>query len=493
MTNATTAAGFATFIFTSNQMMKEFGIVSSINIMIEYVLSVILTVIIFSYLPDPEAKHLKHLDRKTTNFVIEWIKNIITNHRKAIYISGSILILICAYGVSLMQVSGKLVDDIPPENPIYQDLKFFEATAGGVMPFEISIDTREKQGVFKDGAKVIYKIKQLQKEIRNDSTIAPFFSKPLSIVEAVCFANQAYNGGQKKYYIVPPPMELSKLSTYVKNTPTKKNSFNSFIDSNMQVTRVSIQIADVGTKEMNRVLDHIIPIVDSIFPRTDYDVSITGSSVVFSKGTEFLIGNLWQSILIGILLISILIAIVFSSMRMIMIAMLVNLIPLMITAAIMGYFKIPVKPSTIIVFSVALGISIDNAILFLSRYRHELKRKKRSITESVINAMNDSAISMIYASIVLVLGFAIYMLSGFGGTKALGFLISVTLFVALFFNILVLPSLLLSLDKMAITPSFEDSFLEIEDSEGDDDEVSNNDEVSEEEEKKKTSAEVFEE
>jgi predicted RND superfamily exporter protein len=465
MTNVTTATGFATFIFTSNAMLNEFGIVSSINIMIEYVLSVILTVIIYSYLAPPKRKHLKHLDRRSTKLVIDKVKNIIEFHRKSIYITSGIIIAVCIYGITRMQISGKLVDDIPEDNSIYKDLKFFEKNAGGVMPFEISIDTKEKKGVFKDGAKVVYKIKQLQKIIRNDSTISQYFSRPVSIVEAISFANQVYKNGNPRFYIVPPPMELSQIGRYVGNTKTKKNSFHSFIDSNMQITRVSIQMADIGTKEMNRVLSIIKPQVDSIFPPKDYTVVITGNSVVFSKGTEFLINNLWESIVIGIFLISILMAIIFSSIRMIIIAMLVNLTPLLITGAIMGFFNIPVKPSTIIVFSVALGISIDNAILYLTRYRHELKKKRMSTRNAVMNAMNEAGISMIYTSIVLVLGFAIFMLSDFGGTKALGFLISVTLFIALFFNIIVLPALLLSFDKYVATPAFEKPLIDMFDEE----------------------------
>jgi len=208
--------------------------------------------------------------------------------------------------------------------------------------------------------------------------------------------------------------------------------------------------------------------VDSIFNPKDYNVTITGNSIVFTKGTEFLIRNLWESIIIGIFSISILMAIIFSSLRMIVIAMVVNLIPLLITAAIMGFFKIPVKPSTIIVFSVALGISIDNAILYLSRYRHEIKKKKQNIHDAVMNAMNEAGISMIYTSIVLVLGFAVFMVSGFGGTKALGMLISLTLFVALFFNIIVLPSLILSFEKGVTTKAFEEPIIEVfEDEEND--------------------------
>jgi len=461
ITNATTAMGFATFIFTSNTMLKEFGIVSSINIMIEYVLSLIIMVIVFSYLPAPKEKHLNHIDRKSLNFMLNGIKHLIIHYRKAIYIISAIIIAACIYGVTKMSVSGKLLDDISPNNSIYKDMKFFERNAGGVMPFEISIDTKEKNGIFKDGAKTVYKIKQLQKEIKNDSSISKFFSRPVSIVEAISFANQMYKNGEPRFYMVPPPFELNELGKFVKGSGSKKNAFHGFIDSNMQKTRISIQMADVGSKEMNRILQIIKPKVDSIFSAKEYDVAITGNSIVFTKGTEFLISNLWESIIIGIVLISILMAIIFTSLRMIGIAMLVNLIPLFVTAAIMGFFKIPIKPSTIIVFSVALGISVDNAILFLSRYRYELKKKKLSIKESVLNAIDEVGISMIYTSIILVIGFAIYMLSAFGGTKALGFLISVTLFVALFFNIIVLPALLLSLDKYITTKAFKEPILEV--------------------------------
>lgn len=477
MTNTTTAAGFACSIFTSNKMMREFGIVSSVGTMLEFVLSLVIMVIIFSYLPEPKQKHLKHLDRKSTNFVIDWIIFLVTKKRIIIYSASAIIIGVCLYGVTLMEVSGKLTDDLPDSNPIAQDLKFFEKNVGGVMPFEIIIDTKEPKGLFKDGAKAIYKIKKLQKDIQKDSTIGYLFSRPLSVVEAVSFANQAYHNGNPKYYMVPPPMEMNKLGKYMSNSSSKQNAFNSFLDSTKQITRVSIQIADIGTNEMNRVLSVVQPKVDSIFPASDYNVTVTGSSIVHAKGTESLIGNLWMSIIIGIFLISTLIALIFNSVRMIVIAMVVNLIPLLITAAIMGFFSIPIKPSTIIVFSIALGISIDNAILFLARYRHELKVHKCTITKAVKTALSESGFSMMYSSLVLILGFAIYMISGFGGLKALGFLISMTLFVALFFNILLLPSLLLSFERKVSSQELDEPLVDIDIYEEDSDETTEEDAI----------------
>ena len=464
LTNATTATGFATFIFTSNTILKEFGVVASLSVMLEFLLSLILVPIIFSYLKPPSEKHIKHLENKRVNFIIEKINFIIFHRRSVVYVTCVVFIGICVYGLTLMKTSGKLVDDLKENDPIYTDLKFFEKNFSGVMPFEISIDTKKNNGVMK--LSTIRKINQLQEKLAN----YPIFSKPLSLAELIKFSRQSFYNGDSTEYSMPNDMEkdfiLSYMPTKFKN---KKNILRSFMDSTKRYTRISLQMADVGTKEMNLIHKNLRPQIDSIFNPEKYNVVITGNSVVYTKGTDFLIGNLLESVLFGIILISLLIALVFSSYRMVIIAMICNLIPLLSTAAIMGFGHIPVKPSTLIVFSVALGISIDNAILFLSKYRHELKLRNGDIKISITNALNETGISMIYSSIVLVLGFGVFIFSDFGGTQALGMLISFTLLMALFFNIIVLPSLILSLDKIVTTKAFkEQPIIEIYDESDDD-------------------------
>ena len=442
MTNVTTATGFATFIFTSNTMLKEFGIVASMNVMIEFLLTFTLIPIMFSYAAPPKEKHIRHLDNKIIKGIVEKLIKIIIYRRRTIYITGAAIIVICIYGVTKMHTSGKITDDIPSSNKVYKDLKFFESNFGGVMPFEIAIDTKKKNGVLK--LFVIQKIDRLEKDIRKH----PEFAKPLSIAELVKFSKQAFYHGREDKYTLPDDMEkdfvLSYFPTKIKG---KKNIMHSFIDSTKQYTRISVQVADVGMKDMNRLQQSLRPQIDSIFSPEKYNVVMTGNSIVYAKGTEFLVGNLIESVLIGVVIISLIMALVFTSPRIILIAIIVNVIPLFITAAIMGFAWIPVKPSTLIVFSIALGISIDNAILYLSKYRYELTLCGGDIRVAAINSLRETGISMIYTSVVFVFGFGIFMMSGFGGTQALGFLISITLFVALFFNILVLPTLLLSIDK----------------------------------------------
>jgi len=458
ITNVTTAAGFATFIFTSNSLLKEFGVIASINVMIEYIISITLIPVIFSYLAPPKLKHVEHLENKRINFIIDQVKKIVFTKRTVVYYVTGLFLICCVLGISQIKTSGKVVDDIKADDPIYIDLKFFENNFHGVMPFEISIDTKKKNGVMK--MSTINKIEKLQKVLAE----FPQFSKPLSLAEFSKFMKQAFYNGDSSFYNLPNNNEKDFILSYLPtNLKGGKNLLHPFIDSTKRYTRLSVQMADVGTNEMNLINAKLKPKIDSIFDPDKYNVIVTGNSVVYTKGTAFLIRNLIESVLFGILLISLIIALVFSSYRMVIIAMLCNLIPLIITAAIMGFANIPVKPSTLIVFSVALGISIDNAILFLSKYRNELKLNNGNLNLSVTNALNETGISMIYSSIVVVLGFGVFMVSGFGGTKALGMLISITLFLALFFNIIVLPSLILTLDKIITTKSFKKPIIEIYD------------------------------
>jgi predicted RND superfamily exporter protein len=461
MVNTATAAGFAAFILVSNQMLREFGIIASISIMIEYLLCILLLPIIFSYMKPPTEKHLAHLDNKIFSALLEKIIYYIQYRRKVIFLVAGLSLVGGITGMLMMRTSGKVVDDISEKSVLYQDLKFFEKQFGGVMPFEISIDTRRKKGVMK--LSTIEKIDELQIEILKNKE----FSKPLSVAELSKFAKQAYFNGNPEMYEIPNSQERNFVFSYFPtNATSQKGLLNSFIDSTQQFTRVSFQMADVGTKEMNRLLDTIRPKVAEIFPADKYDVNITGNSVVYARGTEFLIKHLFESVLIAIGFISLLMALMFSSVRMIAVSMLPNIIPLIITAAIMGFTGVPIKPSTIIVFSIALGISVDNAIQYLSRYRHELKITGNDIKQSTINALREAGFSMIYTSIVLVLGFSVFMVSGFGGTKALGMLVSTTLFIAMFFNIMVLPSLLLVLDKYVVTKAFaSEPFIEVYDGE----------------------------
>ncbi|MBN2173584.1 MAG: MMPL family transporter [Bacteroidales bacterium] len=462
LTNATTAAGFAAFIITGNKLLVEFGIIASINILVAYILTLFLIPIFFSYLPAPKERHFKHLDESVVSKLIKVVVQKVLHRRNPIYIITSVLVIIAIAGMTQLKTTGKIVDDIPHKDKLFTDLEFMEANFKGVMPLEISIDTKKSKGVQK--MSTIRKIDELEQVLAT----YPELSKSLSIAEVMKFAKQAFYSGNEKMYSLPNDQEKNFILKYIPNVKNeKKTILNSFVDTTMQYTRISTQMANIGTFEIQRIKDDLMPRIDSIFPKDKFDVQITGTSVVFLKGTQYLVKNLFTSLLLALIVITILMALLFTSIRMILISLVPNIIPLLMTAAMMGFIGIPIKPSTVLIFSIALGISVDNAIHFLSRYRLQLKINNWNIRESVISALKETGFSMIYSSIVLFFGFIIFVLSSFGGTESLGYLIGFTLIIALLSNLFLLPSLLLTLDKRITTRTFKEPLLEIFDEEED--------------------------
>ena len=454
--NTTTAIGFATFIFTHSAILKEFGVIASINILFVFLLSLIIIPSILSFLPRPIERHTRHLDRKSLDKVLAALVNIVTNHRKKVYGVVVIVLIVAAYGISKVSATGNIVDDLPDDDQIIVDLKFFEKNFNGVMPLDILIGTKGKGDVTSD--KTLKKIEKLQTELSHYSEV----SRSLSIVDAIKFAKQAYYNGAENKYALLNNYEKSFIGPYIQGNQNGTGDISKlFLDSTKQYTRITAQIADIGTEELDSLMTHLAPKIDSIFPPDDYKTTLTGTSIVFLKGTNYLIKNLFTSLAFAIFLIATLMALLFGSARMILVSMGPNLIPLICTAAIMGYFGISIKPSTILVFSIAFGISIDDTIHFLSRYRAELKLRPWNIKECIMAAINETGRSMIYTSVILFFGFGIFAASEFGGTIALGILVSVTLLIAMLCNLVVLPSLLMSLQHMVITKSFEEPFLEI--------------------------------
>ncbi len=461
LTNFNTALGFVTFAFVDSALLKEFGILSSINVMQVFLLSITVLPIFYSYIKAPKPKQTKHLENRRMQKLVDWQILLVTKYRPAIYVATVCIIAVSVWGMTKMRTTGNFTDDIPDSDRMMVDLRFFESHFHGVMPFEITIDTHKKNGVMK--LSTLKKIERLQQVLRE----YPEFARPLSIVEVIKFSKQAFYGGDSTEYKLPNTEEITFLLPYAQQTGLKASSSASFLDSTKQVTRVSVQMADIGTTEMQRINESLRPQVDSLFPPDKFDVNFTGTSIVFLKGTDYLIENLLLSLFAAIILISGLMYFMFYSFKMLLISAIPNLIPLLFTAGLMGFYGISLKSSTILVFNIAYGITVDSAIHFFSRYGGDLKNHGNRIRPAVLDAIKDTSISIIYTSIILLLGFSIFIFSTFGGTIALGFLISVTIFVGLFTNLLLLPTLLLSIDRAFTIKAYKEPLIMVFDEEED--------------------------
>ena len=469
LTNFTTALGFATFIFTESTMLKEFGTVTAINILGVFFISIIVIPALMTGLPAPKIRHTRHLDRRWMFTFVNRLAEVVENRRPRVYVGALLLLLFSIAGILQMQTTGNIVDDLPDKDRVITDLKWMEDRFGGAMPFEVTIDTHRPNGV--TGSNFLKRVDKLQGVLEE----YPEFSRSISAADATKFAFQAFKNGHPKNYRLPRlGMEKTQFGPWIRGTEEAAGNSESaldvaskFFNEDRSVARVSAQMMDIGTLEMRELMDEIRPRLDSIFPAPQYSLVVTGTSVTFLEGTTYMVKNLGISIALAICVIALMMALLFKSSRMVGIALLPNLFPLLFTAGIMGWLGIPIKPSTILVFSIAFGISVDDTIHFLAKYRQELNFKAWNIKEAVMLALKETGVSMMYTSIVLFFGFLMFAMSEFEGTRYLGLLVSVTLGVAMFTNLLLLPSLLLAFEKSLTTRSFSEPFFSILDEEED--------------------------
>lgn len=453
--NFTTSIGFAVFCAIKNQILYEFGMIASLSVIATYLFSLMVVPSIFSYLPSPKGKHIKHIEGKLLRNILNWVNHLTKTRRSLVYTITIVLSLAGAYGFTKIIAVGYVVDDLPKKDPVLTDLHYFEERFGGVLPFEIVIDTKRERGVFINSARAIYRINKVQKILAQ----YPEFSRPISVAEGVKFFYQAFKNGDPKYYRLPSVTELRKVADIAQqDSGANSKQLLSYIDSSRKVTHITTYVKDIGSKEISRLVKTLKPRIDSAFnydyeaqkwmqENERYDIRITGNCVMFLKGNEFLVSNLVDSVGLAVILIAALMLTLFTSPRMIIISIVPSLVALLITAGIMGLCHVPLKPSTILVFSIAFGISSDGTLYFLTKYRHEIKKNKLSMSQAVSLTIHETGVSMVYTALILTFGFGMFGFSSFGGTASLGILLSLTLLIAYASNLILLPCFLLTLEK----------------------------------------------
>lgn len=449
-TNLTAAIGFGVFCFTKSELLKEFGIVAGLNIMLIFLISFIFLPSVLSYLPAPKTKHTSYMNNGLFRALLDGLTSLVFKYRPWVYGITAVMVIAAVVGMLKLHSEAHMLDDIPKSDRLYTDLKFFEQNFKGVMPLEIAVDTKKKNGVV--NLQTLEKLDQLSKLI----AAQPDFARPLSVAEGIKFAKQAYYNGDSSNYSVPNQFDIGFLAPYLRmkggnNATGGATAFtklvSSFMDSSRQVARVSVNMADVGSARLPVLLDSLRPQVSQIFDTAKYNVTFTGTSVIFLEGSRFIINGLMESILLAFVLIIFCMLYLFRSWRMLLISLIPNIIPLAVTAGVMGWLDIPLKPSTVLVFSVALGIAIDVTIRFLVNFKQELPNHDLDISATVKQTIHETGLSIIYTSLILLAGFMIFSFSEFGGTKALGWLTSLTLLMAMVTNLTILPALLLWMEK----------------------------------------------
>lgn len=445
--NLNTALGFATLAVTGSELLIHFGIIAALNSMLLFTLAMILTPVLFSFLPAPSKKATAHLDKKFASAITKVLIMVPLRHRKWVYISTVVITAVSIFGITRMQIRGSIADEVPEKSQVKTDLKFFENSFGGIMPFEIVVDTKKEKGLITD-TRLWKRIDEFQEYV----DAQPIFSRPISYIEGLKFANQALYNGNPDQYQVPNQFDRAFIVKYLKQNEGQDSLLRSLMDKSQSKARISVMVKDLNTQEISVVKQDLLKKASEIFPEDKYEITITGGAITFLEGTNYLLGDLVESSILTLILVALCMVWLFKNFRIVTISLIPNIIPMFMTAGLMGFFGVPLKPSTILIFGIAFGISIDSAIHYLDHFKQALRETGGNIRSSVVIAIKETALSMIYTSLILFFGFSVFAASEFGGTVALGTLVAFTLFAATFTNLLLLPALLISLHVSKTRP-----------------------------------------
>ena len=444
ITNLTTAVGFFVLATTDIKILTEFGIVAGINVLATFIVSIFLIPSIYLALPKPKSQQTGYLNYNFINVLIKSFKYISFNYQKRVFFISTVIVISSLYGLSKIKSVSYLIDDVPSESSLMKDLKFFEENFSGIMPLEIVVDTKMKKGV--QNLNLLKKVDKLETFLAKKN----YVSSPISLVSFVKASRQAYYNNNPSYFSLPNNRDKNFILRYIadgyQNNVSNDNISKSFVDSIGQKLRISLNVADLGSLKLDSIVNNTFrPEIDKIFGNSKAEVKLTGTTLTFIKGINFLIENLLQSMLLAFIIISVIMALLFKNLKMVIISLIPNIIPLIIAAGIMGFLGIPLKPSSALVFSIVFGISVDYSIHFLAKFKNELL--ENDLKNSISNTINQTGRSMIFTSFILFFGFIIFAFSNFGGTIVLGILTSVILFVAMITNLTLLPSIILHFYK----------------------------------------------
>ena len=444
ITNLTTAVGFLVLATTDIKILTEFGIVAGINVIATFFVSIFLLPSIYLVLPAPKSEQTSYLNYSFIKYLINSFINISFNYRRPVFILSSIIVSVSIYGLTKIKSVSYLIDDVPSESPLMKDLKFFEKNFSGVMPLEIVVDSKMKKGV--QNLNLLKKVNELENFLMDKD----YVSSPISLVSFIKASRQAYYNNNSAYYSLPNNRDKNFILRYIsdgyQNNASNENISKSFVDSLGQKLRISLNVADLGSFKLDSIVNNVFrPEINKVFKNSKAEVKLTGTTLTFIKGINFLIENLLQSMLLAFFIISVIMSLLFKNFKMVIISLIPNLIPLIFAGGIMGFFGIPLKPSSALVFSIVFGISVDYSIHFLAKFKNELINN--SIEISITNTIKQTGKSMIFTSFILFFGFIIFAFSNFGGTIVLGVLTSIILFVAMITNLTLLPSIILRFYK----------------------------------------------
>jgi predicted RND superfamily exporter protein len=434
LTLITTVVGFLSLLFSSIKPIKDFGIYTSIGIIIAFCLTYSLLPALLYFFTPKKLVAVHNHDNKTYN-VMRKILFWIFRNQKTIIVTTSLLVVLSIIGVYNIKVNNILLEDLSDSVKIKQDFNFFDKHYSGVRPLELAIEIKNKNKTVWD-----YDImKQLNDvdEFLKKEYHAGFMYSPAMLSKTINKGLKDETSGEGKFPNQEEYEDVKKL--LIENK--KNKDIKRIITIDGRYARINGKINDIGSIVVNEQNKRFQEFLKTHINSSDIEIKITGAAHLIDRNNEYMVSNMTQGFLFSIIVIALLTYFLHRSWRMVLVFILPNFIPLLIIAGIMGFAGIELKAATSLVFSIAFGVATDDTIHFISRLKIELGYGK-SLIYAFKRTYFETGKPIILTTFILMGGFISLMISDFQSTFYFGFLICITIIIAVIADLFLLPVLL---------------------------------------------------
>lgn len=433
LTSITTAVGFASLMSSSVVPMKMFGLYSAGGVLIAYIVTIFFLPAVLRISGKKRVVHEKSGSfYPFVNHALQKLSALNRLHYKKVLAAAVIITLIFSAGIHRLNVNGKIFDDVSEETSLMQDSRFFSENISSQFPLEFVINTDEPDGVF--SADLMQRLIQFEEILLSYPEIRRVSGLHTLIREIHHVLIEDDHNSVTNF---PDTDEAIAQYTLLLEMNDSDELYR-LVDFDYSMLRVTSFTDDAGSNRINEIRDELEIEIRSLFP--EVDVVTTGTTILSADLVDKIVYSLAWSILLAISAITLIMTLLFKNVRLIIIALIPNIIPLLIVAGMMGFMNVDIKPSTAVIFTIALGIAVDDSIHYLARFRIEyLKRGSLFPALSVTTIRTGRAI--VITSLILIAGFGTLMTSVFTSTAMMGLLVCTTIFAALIADLFVLPSL----------------------------------------------------
>ena len=437
ITSITTSIGFLSLIIAALRPMWEFGVYTAAGVMIAFLLSFSLFPAFLILLPTPKViafASSKNVWREFLGSCYNWV----ASARRGIIFVSILLLIGCVFAVSQLKIDNFLTEELPDSDPLKQSFVFFEEHFNGMRTFDLAVEVKDTTKNIFD-YDIILQIEQLDNYLKTEYMVGNIVSPVLLVKQC----NQINAGGNYLYNVVPDEQTYHELDPILKRLQRLKY-FESICHENQKEARISGNITDEGGHahiEKNEAL-----IEYAALHAPDLNLHLTGLSHLIDINNHVTTFSLLKSLSAALLVIGLLMSLLYRSPKMILIAILPNILPLLLIGLVMYLTNIDLKVVTALIFTVAFGITVDDTIHLLGNLRIELK-DGLPFEKALRHTFITTGKSIILTTLILFFGFISLTVSEFSASFYFGLLVSFGLLFAVIVDLTLLPALLLTFNS----------------------------------------------